>query len=98
MTAATSIPMLNDFPASVTIEREVLRAHRRETEILLRTGAILNAVQSSSRHMLRQVTTTEDRCDLLHAWIATGSHLTKCPTVFKRFDGLAWELVMQGKP
>jgi hypothetical protein len=86
------------FPTAITIEGAVLRAHREEAEILLRTGAILNAVQSSSRHVMRPVTTAEDRCDQLHAWIEIASHLTKGYSVFmKRFDGLAWDLVARGE-
>jgi hypothetical protein len=88
----------SSFPTALTIEGAVLRAHRSEAELLLRAGAILNAVQSSSRHVIRPVTTGEDRCDQLHAWIEIGSHLTKCHVVFiKRFNGLAWELVARGE-
>src|SRR5947207_12020871 len=90
--------MSTNFPTALTIEGAAFRAHRREAEILLRTGAILNAVQSSSRHVMRPVTTPEERGDQLHAWIEIGSHLTKCHVVFtKRFDGLAWDLVARGE-
>src|SRR5262249_25121573 len=94
-----SLPIADNFPTALTIEGAALRAHREEAEILLRTGAILNAVQSSSRHVMRAVTTAEERCDQLHAWIEVGSHLTKCHVVFqKRFGGLAWHLVARGEP
>ena len=89
----------SNLPTAITIEGAAFRAHRREAELLLRAGAILNAVQSASRHVMRPVTTAEDRCDQLHAWIEIGSHLTKCYIVFtKRFDGLAWDLVAEGAP
>lgn len=86
------------FPTAITIAGSVCRAHRPEAEILLRTGAILNAVQAASRHVMREVKTAEDRSDQLHAWIEIGSHLTKCHVVFmKRFNGLAWELIALGE-
>jgi hypothetical protein len=86
------------FPMALTIDGATFKAHRPEAEILLRTGAILNAVQSASRHMMHEAVTGEDRCDQLHAWIEVGSHLTKCHGVFtKRFEGLAWELVALGQ-
>lgn len=95
----TTIHPADRFPTALTIEGAAFRAHRQEAEILLRTGAILNAVQSSSRHVMRPVTTPEERSDQLHAWIQIGSHLTKCHAVFtKRFDGLAWDLVARGEP
>lgn len=87
------------YPAALTIHVGVPRAHRAEAGILLRTGALLNAVGSSARNMLRPVVTPEDQCDQLHSWITVGSHLVRGSELFTRsHDGLAWKLAKLGEP
>jgi hypothetical protein len=95
---AMTIPVTSTFPTAVMMEGAVLRMHRQEAELLLRTGAILNAVQAANRHVIRHAVSREDQCDQLHAWIEVASHLTKCYEVFNRFAGLAWDLVALGAP
>ena len=90
--------MRDNFPTALTFEGAAFRARRQEAEILLRMGAILNAVHAASRNVMRVPSSAEDRCDQLHAWIEVGSHLTKCHVVLmKRFDGLAWDLAERGQ-
>jgi hypothetical protein len=90
--------LISGFPTAMTIQGSAMRRHPEEAEILLRMGAILNAVQASSRYAIRNPVSDEERADRMHSWIAIGSHLTKCHVVLNtRRNGLAWELVELGK-
>ena len=84
----------------LAVQAEVLQKHPPETEVILRTSAIANAVTSIGRMFKRpssEMVSASDQRDLVLRWILVASYLNEAVVILnKRHDGLAWRLAELG--
>lgn len=85
-------------PIDIIIRTKVLQRDRGGAEILLRAGAILNAIMSSGRTLGRSAASIEEKRDQVQAWIHTAAYLTELHKLMaRRHDGLGWKLAEEGE-